>query len=59
MAKTTDHCTKCGRQLDAPAITPAYCPKCELVNALLVERYSHHARADEKPVTPPPEVFRG
>lgn len=36
----TNTCTKCGRRLPRPDIPPALCPKCELVNALLVERYA-------------------
>lgn len=38
-------CDKCGRKLPQPAIAPALCPKCELINSLLVERYSTHVRA--------------
>lgn len=45
--RITDICTKCGRHLPQPAIIPAYCVKCDLVNALLVERYTTHVRADE------------
>jgi len=60
MAKETTTCTKCGRALSAPAPAPAYCPKCDLISALLVERYSHYERANEHPVAPPPpETFRG
>jgi len=45
-ARVIRTCTKCGRKLAAPAIAPAYCAKCELVNALLVERYTTHERTD-------------
>lgn len=43
-ARVIKVCSKCGRHLPAPALSPAYCPKCELVNALLVERYTTHVR---------------
>lgn len=43
-AKVATTCAKCGRRLPKPALAPAYCPKCELVNALLVERYTTHER---------------
>ena len=46
--KVTTNCAKCGRKLPAPAIAPAYCPKCDLVNSLLVERYSTHVREDDR-----------
>jgi phage FluMu protein Com len=44
VAILTTVCSKCGRQLSEPQFEPAYCPKCELVNSLLVERYTHHER---------------
>ena len=61
MAKTvvTERCTKCGTALKAPAYAPAYCDKCDLINRLMVERYSHYERANDTPPPPPPEVFRG
>jgi hypothetical protein len=53
----TTTCAKCGRRLSfnvapgapdpMPVPFPAYCPKCELVNALLVERYTTHVRTNE------------
>ena len=59
MAKETDTCSKCGRRLAESQPAPAFCPKCDLISALLVERYSHHERADKTPGAPPPETFRG
>jgi hypothetical protein len=43
----TEYCEKCHRRLTAAAIAPAYCPKCDLVNSLLVERYSTHVRESD------------
>lgn len=43
----TTTCAKCGRRLPRPDIAPALCPKCELIDALLVERYTTHERATE------------
>ena len=40
-------CAKCGRRLPRPDIAPALCPKCELIDALIVERYTHYEHADE------------
>jgi len=55
MARLTTTCAKCGRQLEyvggkpdkdgnMAVPFPVYCPKCELINSLLVERYTHHER---------------
>ena len=44
MGNVVNYCDKCGRRLVEPAVQPAYCPKCELVNALLVERYTRIPR---------------
>lgn len=44
---TTTTCGKCGRRLPRPAIPPALCSKCELIDALLVERYTHYEHVDE------------
>jgi endogenous inhibitor of DNA gyrase (YacG/DUF329 family) len=45
----TEKCAKCGRRLPRPSFAPAYCDKCELIDALLVERYTTHVRAEEDP----------
>lgn len=47
MADLADKCAKCGRQLPEPQPIPAFCAKCELINSLLVERYTHHERKPE------------
>jgi len=44
MAILTTICAKCGRQLSEPAIEPAYCAKCDLINSLIVERYTVYER---------------
>lgn len=59
MAKETAVCTKCRTQLPEPRMTPAYCDKCALVTALLVERYSPTPRQEKATPPPPPETFRG
>lgn len=46
-SRLTNRCAKCGGRLPGPALMPALCPKCELVNALLVERYTTHQRDPE------------
>jgi hypothetical protein len=43
----TDVCTKCGRRLPHADIPPAYCSKCELINALTVEQYTTHQRTED------------
>jgi hypothetical protein len=43
----TEHCEKCHRKLPHKEIAPALCAKCDLVNSLLVERYTTHVRAPE------------
>jgi hypothetical protein len=48
VATVTKHCDKCGRVLAEPMPQPAYCAKCELINSLLVERYSIHQRQDKE-----------
>ena len=45
--KLITRCSKCGRPLPHADIPPAYCPKCELINALTVERYTTHERTEE------------
>lgn len=52
MPELTHTCAKCQRRLPYPEFAPAYCAKCDLVNALLVERYTIHERAPE-PDNPP------
>lgn len=46
-SRLTNRCSKCGNRLAMPDLMPALCPKCELVNALLVERYTTHERDGE------------
>lgn len=48
MADLTQTCAKCGRRLPEPAIWPAYCAKCELINSLLVERYTVYERKKDE-----------
>lgn len=43
----TTTCAKCGRRLPHADLPGALCAKCELVDALLVERYSHFEHSDE------------
>jgi len=43
----TTTCAKCGRKLPRPDIAPALCPKCELIDALLVERYTLYEHVDD------------
>lgn len=40
-------CAKCGRRLPHPDLPGALCPKCDLIDALLVERYSTHERTPD------------
>lgn len=47
MADLTEKCAKCGRALPKPAPAPAYCAKCDLINSLIVERYTHYDRQTE------------
>lgn len=55
----TTTCAKCGRRMTYVGGTPdetgkmrvpfpVLCPKCELIDALTVERYSHHERTNDE-----------
>jgi hypothetical protein len=47
MADITDRCSKCGAKLPRPELVPAFCAKCDLINALMVERYTVYERHDD------------
>lgn len=55
MAELVTTCEKCGRRMtyvggepdkdgNMHVPFPVYCAKCELINSLLVERYTHYER---------------
>lgn len=42
----TTKCAKCGRTLPHPDLPGALCPKCDLIERLMVERYTTHERRE-------------